>query len=181
MKHTRTILTICAVVLLLASCHPLRKTAASLVSDTSELRDAPTPPNSELRTPNSELTEVQKRTLTAMNFTATVDGINVSGQVRQAEDSVIWVTVSKFIELGRAKATVDSVWVNVPLAGRHFAGTYAEASRVAKHEVSFCKLQSILNAPDATKQIEALAATLGFDATVTLGQRLKKEQLTFPL
>ena len=123
----------------------------------------------------------QKRTLEAANFTAVVDGINVSGQLRMAEDSVIWVAVYKLVELGRAKATVDSVWVNVPLMGRSFAGTYAEVSRMAKRQVNFEALQSILNSDDAERQIEALAATLGFDAKVSMGQRKKVERLSFPM
>ena len=116
-----------------------------------------------------------------MNFTATVDGISVNGQVRMAEDSVVWVTVSKFFELGRVKGTADSVWVSMPMAGRSFAGTYAEASRLAKHTVTFDYLLSIVNAPDAEKRIEALAATLGFKATVRLGQPKQVDRLTFPL
>lgn len=154
---------------LLAGCRSLHKATATAVQDSTTTVVAPEP-----------APMVQKRELTTMNFTATVDGVSVNGQVRQAADSVIWVTVSKFLELGRAKATMDSLWVNVPLAGRRFAGTYAEASRVAKQEVSFDRLQNILGAPDAERQIEALAATLGFEAVVHLGQRNKTEHLSFP-
>lgn len=157
--------------LCLAGCRSAHKATAT-VTPVSPATPEPTLPD--------PVPETQKRELYATNFTATVDGFSVSGQVRQAADSVIWVTVTKFFELGRAKATVDSVWVNVPLAGRSFAGTYAEASRLAKQEVSFNKLQNILNAPDAERQIEALAATLGFEAEVRLGQRQKADRLTFP-
>lgn len=157
--------------LFFSGCRSLHKATATVAPDTTVVPEVVIP---------EPVPEVQKRELTAMNFTATVDGMSVSGQVRQASDSIIWVTVSKFFELGRAKATVDSVWVSVPLAGRRFAGTYAEASRVAKREVSFEALQGILGAPDAERQIEALAATLGLEATVRLGRRQKMETLTFP-
>ena len=171
MKYKGIFLTMCVTALMAAGCRPVQKAAATVVPESIVVPDEEKP---------EPVPEAQKRELTAMNFTATVDGMSVSGQVRQASDSIIWVTVSKFFELGRAKATVDSVWVSVPLAGRRFAGTYAEASRVAKREVSFDALQGILGAPDAERQIEALAATLGFEATVRLGQRQKMESLTFP-
>ena len=113
-------------------------------------------------------------------FTAVVDGTSVNGQLRMAEDSVIWVSIYKIIELGRAKATADSVWVNVPLLNRSFAGTYAQVSRIAKREVTFEKLMAIVNSNDAERQIEALAATLGYEAKVRLEQRQKVQRLSFP-
>lgn len=160
-----------AVALLAVGCRSTKQVASEGVQDSREtpvVQEATNLP-------------AQKRTLEAANFTAVVDGMNVSGQLRMAEDSVIWVAVYKIIELGRAKATVDSVWVNVPLMGRSFAGTYAEVSRMAKRQVSFESLQSIINAADAEQQIEALAATLGFDAKVSMGQRKKVERLSFPM
>ena len=172
-KALRAIFLIGAVAVLATGCRSARQAAKN---ETSEQPAAVV--NQETAEPVE--TQVQKRQLTMQNFTATVDGVSVNGQLRMAEDSVIWVTVSKIIELGRAKATADSVWVNVPLAGRSFAGTYREASRLAKREVSFAQLQSIATASDAGQQIEALAATLGFEATVRLGRRQVVEQLAFP-
>ena len=140
-----------------------------------------TPDNQAItETPDTPAQPVQKRALTVTNFTATVGGVSVDGQLRMAEDSVIWVNVSKLFELGRVKATTDSVWVNAPLLGRSFAGNYADASRLAQRTVSYKALQSIVTSADAERQLEALAATLGIEATVKLGQRRKVDQLSFP-
>lgn len=172
MKHSRILPVVLLMALLAVGCRSTRHSARTdnpekpEVAVSSESPETPAP--------------IEKRQLTMQNFTATVDGVSVNGQLRMAEDSVIWVTVSKIIELGRAKATADSVWVNVPLAGRSFAGTYREASSLAKREVSFAQLQSIATAPDAEQQIEALAATLGLEAKVRLGRRQVVEQLAFP-
>ena len=124
--------------------------------------------------------QAPKRELSVMTFTATVDGMNVNGQVRMASDSVLWVSVSKIIELGRAKATPDSVFINVPFLNKQFAGDYNEVSRRAGRTVSFEWLQHIATAPDAEKQAAVLARQLGLDAEVKITRREKVEKLTFP-
>ena len=46
--------------------------------------------------------QAPQRELTVTTFTAIVNGISASGQMRVAEDSVLWVSVNKLVELGRA-------------------------------------------------------------------------------
>ena len=77
-------------------------------------------------------------------------------------------------------ATTDSVWVTVPVADRHFAGTYEQAARIAKQEMDFNMLQDIVNAPDAERRIEALAARMGFNARVRITSRKQVDRITFP-
>ncbi len=155
--------------MLATSCRSMRKPS------TNEPREGNEQPAATLPEPQKP-----KRELSVMNFTATIDGMNVNGQVRMAADSVMWVSVSKFIELGRAKATVDSVWINVPLMNRQFAGTYDEVSRRAGRTVTFEWLQHIATAPDAEKQAAALARQLGIDAEIKITRRQSVETLTFP-
>jgi len=139
-------------------------------------------PEGESGQPTATVPEPQKpkRELSVMNFTATVDGMSVNGQVRIAADSVMWVSVSKIIELGRAKATADSVWINAPIMNRKFAGTYDEVSRRAGRTVTFEWLQHIATAPDAEKQAAALARQLGIDAEIKITRRQSVDALTFP-
>ncbi len=122
----------------------------------------------------------EPRTLVVMNFNAVVEGTSVSGQLRLASDSLIWMSVTKIVELGRAMATPDSVWVNVPLAGKYFAGNYSDLERHTKRAVSFAALQQIATADDAEVQIEDLARQMGFDAKVRITRRQKVQRLTFP-
>lgn len=124
--------------------------------------------------------ELPRRELTVTTFTAMVSGISASGQVRMAEDSVIWVNVTKLVELGRGLATKDSVWLSVPLADRYFAGSYADLQRITKRRLTYADLQAMVSADDAGEQIEALAASLGYEAKVYITARRKVEKLTFP-
>lgn len=156
------LLTVAAAILLLASCHGTKEVA--MPEPAPRQTDAP----------------VVQHEKSVMNFTATVEGINVSGQLRMAHDSVIWVSVNKLVELGRAMATPDSVWVNAPLLDKHFAGNYADLSRRAKHTVTFETLQEIATADNAEKLITALANSLGISATVRLAQRRRVDRISFP-
>lgn len=124
--------------------------------------------------------ELPRRELTVTSFTAIVNGISASGQVRMAEDSVIWVNVTKLVELGRGLATKDSVWLSVPLADRHFAGSYDDLQRITHRRLTYADLQAMVKADDAGEQIEALAASLGYEAKVYITARRKVEKLTFP-
>ena len=121
-----------------------------------------------------------QRELTVTTFTAIVNGISASGQMRVAEDSVLWVSVNKLVELGRAMATQDSVWVTVNFGDRHFAGTYDDLQRLTKRYITFDDLMAVAMADDAGEQINSLAASLGFDATVYITGRRKVNRLTFP-
>ena len=94
------------------------------------------------------------------------EGTSVSGQVRIAHDSLIWLSVTKIIELGRAMATPDSVWVTVPIANKRFAGNYHDVERHSKQPVNFAMLQEIATADDAEERIEAMARTMGPSCTV---------------
>ena len=150
----------------MAACHVLKPVAEPPVNDSVVTEGSTTP--------------TAPRTLSVTTFTATVNGASVNGQLRIASDSLMWVSVTKIIELGRALATPDSVWVNVPMAGRYYAANYAEIGKRAKRHVSFAQLQDIATADDAEQQIEELARQLGIEATVHITRRQTVQRLTFP-
>lgn len=115
-----------------------------------------------------------------MNFSGEADGFGFNGQLRMAKDSVIWCNFSKIFDLGRAMATPDSVWVNIPLLSRHDAGDYAMVKRLTGVSTSFSELQSIVLSPNAEEQIRQLAKRMGHDVTVRIKKRERVESLTFP-
>ena len=117
---------------------------------------------------------------TVTNFTAAVDGISINGQLRVANDSVMWLSITKIVELGRALATPDSVWITAPILNKHFAGTYADLSRRVKQQVDFQTLQSIANDENAEQLIESLASGMGYNARVRFISRRKVDKLSFP-
>ena len=162
MKRHRHILVIGLMAVLAVGCRSTRQAATTAPVSVAE---QPEPP---------------RRELTVTTFTAMVNGISASGQLRMAEDSVIWLNVTKLVELGRGLATKDSVWLSVPLADRYFAGTYADLQRLTKRRITYADLQAMVKADDAEEQIEALAASLGYEAKVYITARRKVERLTFP-
>ena len=122
---------------------------------------------------------VQREYLT-MNFSGEADGLSFTGQLRMATDSVIWCNLSKFIEVGRAMATKDSVWVRIPLLGRNDAGDYRMVERVAGFRITFDELQAILLGNNTEEEIRRLAKRMGHDVTVRIKKRERVDNLTFP-
>lgn len=121
-----------------------------------------------------------QRQLTVITFSAIVNGFSASGQMRVAEDSVLWVSVNKLVELGRAMATPDSVWVTTTFGDHNFAGSYDDLQRLTKRHITFDDMQAMAMADDAGEQISQLAASLGLNATVYVTGRRKVNKLAFP-
>lgn len=164
MNRTKIVLILTA--LLATGCHTSRK--ATTVPETTVT------PEPEVEVP------APQRTYTAMNFVGEVEGISVSGQLRMAEDSIMWVSVSKLIEVGRAMCTPDSLWLRAPLLGHDDAMDYATLQRLTGVTVTYDEMQQIALAPDAEERIALLAQRLGFKAKVRITQRRKMDHLTFP-
>ena len=160
MKRHSHILVIVAVALLAVGCRSTRQAATAPVEVA-----APAAP---------------QRQLTVITFTAIVEGVSASGQMRVAEDSVMWISVNKLIELGRAMATPDSVWVTTTFGDHNFAGSYDDLQRLTKRRITFDEMQAMAMADDGGEQISRLAANLGFNATVYITGRRKVDRLTFP-
>ena len=153
--------------LLLAGCHASRKAAQEPVKS-AEPEVVVTAP------------EAPKRVYRVMSFDGEVEGISVSGQLRMATDSAMWLSVNKIIEVGRAMCTTDSLWLRAPLLGRDDAMDYATLRRVTGVAVSYDDLQQIALSDDAEERITAIAAKLGFSARVRITRRREVEQLSFP-
>ncbi len=117
---------------------------------------------------------------TLITFSATVDGISVNGQVRWAKDSLIWGSASKMLEVGRALATPDSVWVRSALLGIREAGTYADVQRRIHHHITFAQLQDILASDDIEQRLAELSQRVGHPATVRILRREQVDRLSFP-
>ncbi|MBR1516843.1 MAG: DUF4292 domain-containing protein [Bacteroidales bacterium] len=110
----------------------------------------------------------QYRWLTA-TFDCTVMGTTINGLMRTECDSVIWLSASKIIELGRARLTHDSVEVYAKIYNRYFRGNYDDVYRLTGVRTSFDELQKkIDNAYIEKKKV----------VTVTLKARQLNEPLT---
>ena len=156
--------------LLLAGCHGARQAAAPAIPDNPEAPEAPETPE-----PSSP-----RRTYTVLNFTGEVEGLSVSGQLRIAQDSAMWLSVNKYIEVARGLATPDSVWLRSPLLGIDRGADYGDLRQRLHRHISFADLQALALADDAEERISRLAKQLGFDATVRITRRQQVPALTFP-
>ena len=156
---------------LLAGCHGARQAAAPAVPDNPEAPEIPEA---------SEPTTTPSRTYTVMNFTGEVEGLSVSGQLRIAQDSAMWLTVTKYIEVARGLATPDSVWLRSPLLGIDRGADYGDLRQRLHRHISYNDLQTLALADDAEERISQLARQLGFDATVHITRRQQVPALTFP-
>ena len=156
---------------LVAGCHGARQAAAPAVPDNPEAPEIPEA---------SEPTTTPHRTYTVMNFTGEVEGLSVSGQLRIAQDSAMWLTVTKYIEVARGLATPDSVWLRSPLLGIDRGADYGDLRQRLHRHISYNDLQTLALADDAEERISQLARQLGFDATVHITRREQVPALTFP-
>ena len=151
--------------ILLAGCHCSRRTAQ---------RPAPAEPD------KAAVTAPQHRVYTVVMFTGEAEGLSVAGQLRVAQDSVMWLSINKIFEVGRALATQDSLFLRAPLLGYDIVATYPDLRQRLKRDVSYADLQAIALSENAEEQIAALALQLGFDVKVHITERRSVEHLTFP-
>lgn len=123
---------------------------------------------------------VPKREYTVVQFEAAVEGMLVNGQLRMAEDSVIWISVNKYIEVGRALATTDSLFLHAPLLNREEATDYESLQRRTGIKTTLADLQQMVVDPDAESRMADIARRLGSDAKIHIVSIRKVDQLTFP-
>ncbi len=117
------------------------------------------------------------------NFTCSAEGMTANGQLRMQTDSIIWLSASKVIELGRARFTHDSVIIHAKITGQCFRGNYNDLYRRFNFRTDFDQLSKTLTAPapQAEKQLADIAQLLGIEATFTLQPWQKVDKLTFPI
>ncbi|MBP5678040.1 MAG: DUF4292 domain-containing protein [Bacteroidales bacterium] len=153
--------------LLATGCHSSRKIAVppTVATDTTIVTPEPT---------------VAKREYAVVSFNGDVEGVTVNGQLRVARDSVIWLSVYKIIEVGRAMATPDSLWLKAPMLGRDDAIDYKTLSRKLKHTITFDDLQTLALGDNAEAEINAIAQQMGINAHIRITRREQVEHLNFP-
>ena len=170
MNHRRNILILVAAALLLAaSCRSHRQAAVNLEPGSETTPEA-----------GSGTTAGTPRQYTVITFDGTVEGISVNGQIRMAKDSIIWCSVTKLLEVGRAMATPDSVWVRSTLFGVDKKGPIQKFQRRVGADISFEQLQTILESDDAEQRLVDLSKRFGHPATVRFTRRQQVDRLSFP-
>lgn len=146
-----------------------------------EMSRPPTPPQAETTDETAEPTATPAPRYRTAAFSATVQGTTVNGQIRMLEDSVIWLSATKIIELGRAMITPDSVVVYAKVAGRCFRGSYQDVYRRFRWRTDYATLQEMLTGDNAGTALEGMARRFNIEATVRLEPWKEVERTTFPM
>jgi hypothetical protein len=142
--------------------------------DTSEAKPPVAPRAPRLDT----ITSTDFATLTA-NFRCSVDGVTVNGQLRMASDSIIWVSINKIVELGRARITPTRAQAYTKLMGMNYDLTYSDLRQRWGIDIDFATLQALLMGncpPECRKSKEPQRS--GDTVTLWMTQHNEQRQLT---
>lgn len=166
MRH-KILFLILAATLLAAGCRSHRQMASSPEPDTTQV----TPPRiaDTIATPAVDTTATSKpaqpdnrnkwtkRQTFSGSFTCKVNGMNVNGIARIQYDSVIWLCVNKFVELGRVRITHDSVVLYLRYSNQHLRCTMKELTQRFHIDADFWTLQgALLGWPIESKHIQCM-------------------------
>ena len=114
-------------------------------------------------------------------FTYRLNDGEIVGQVRIQEDSVVWASAVKLIELGRARLTPDSVVVYVRMMGRYFRGSYEDVYRRTGVKTSFAEVHAAITSEHPSEGIGQLMERFKMPGTVTLTNWETVDSLAFPI
>lgn len=93
------------------------------------------------------------------NVTCTVGNYSANAQLRMLNDSIIWITVSKFIELGRAYITPDSVKAYIKVTNEYIAGSWTDIQLKYNVDINFAMVQDmLLGQPVKAKVVSSTAS-----------------------
>ena len=104
---------------------------------TTPVTEKPQPPRLDT------IINVSYTSLTA-NFSCTVNDIKVNGQLRMYRDSIVWVSITKVVELGRARMTPQRVQAYAKLRGKSYDLGYGDISKRWGIDMDFATMQALL-------------------------------------
>ncbi len=78
------------------------------------------------------------------NFSCTIAGMNVDGQVRILHDSIIWISCTKIFEVARFRFTPNHVQGYSSLLNKYYDGDYATLAQRWGLDIDYATLQSLI-------------------------------------
>lgn len=113
-----------------------------------------------------------------MNFRTEISDVGVSGQVRIQKNRVIWVSISKLIELARVKLTPDSAYASIKIKNQAFQGTYEQFQKQFGIAINFDIAQAIIIGNDISSYTEGTPTykVAGNTTTIAFDQRRNPKQ-----
>lgn len=126
---------------LMTGCRTHRHIASGGDVRTDTVVVQPTPPR---QTPRLDTIRNTHFNTYSANFSCTIDGVTVNGQIRIRHDSIIWISLNKVIELGRIIATPSGVEGYVKVMGRYYKGDYAAISKRWGVDIDYATLEALI-------------------------------------
>lgn len=118
-------------------------------------------------------------------FTCTIFNHNANGQIRMQSDSLIWVSLNKFIELGRLQLTTDTITLYTKFNNSYYKGTYPEVEQQFDFHTNYYSLQDLIitavQSDSTTFTLPVRSNVINTDIRIQLNKIKYPEQLTFPL
>lgn len=78
------------------------------------------------------------------NFSCSVEGITLNGQIRIVHDSCIWISLNKLIEVGRIMITPTRVSGYAKLLGKYYDGSYEEVRRRWGIDIDYATIEAMI-------------------------------------
>ena len=145
-KNRVVIISLLAICCLFAldSCRHTRHLANNNIGDSTL---APTPQQGEPSPRNA----IQLDTIRNLhynnfsaNFSCTVEGMNVNGQIRILHDSIIWISCAKIFEVARLRFTPTRVQGYSRLMNKYYDGDYESLAKRWGIDLDYNTLQSLI-------------------------------------
>ena len=182
MRHKYLLIIILVCTVLATGCRSHRQMASTPEPDTTQVtppRAADTtaaPVTNVVATPpdsHKSHSNWNKRQTFSGSFTCKVNGITVNGIARIQYDSVIWLCVNKFVELGRIRITHDSVLLYLRSSNQYLRCGIDELSQRFHIDIDFWTLQgALLGWPIESKHLQCLPSQY-----CTVGNRMFAKEL----
>ena len=88
------------------------------------------------------------------NFSCTVEGMALTGQVRIVHDSCIWISVNKIIEVGRIMITPTRVSGYVKILNKYYDGSYDDLRKRWGIDIDYATIEALFigNCPPNCKK-----------------------------
>ncbi|MCR4828300.1 MAG: DUF4292 domain-containing protein [Bacteroidales bacterium] len=125
--------------LLLTGCHVHKKTVHTDKPGAGTV--TPTPPATKYQL--KDIKNIEYQTLSC-NYSCTVEGFNVSGQMRIMHDSIIWLSINKILEVGRIKLTPTKVEGYISILNKYYSGDYASLSKRWGIDIDYATCEAVL-------------------------------------
>ncbi|MBR4176933.1 MAG: DUF4292 domain-containing protein [Bacteroidales bacterium] len=167
-------------ILLFTGCRSHKELQRTDKTDTTATVVKPKPP-APPATENLDYIAVTDYASYRANFSCSVQGITVNGQIRMAKDSVVWLSINKIVELGRAKLTPNRVQFSARLLSKDYDGGYEGLKSRWGIDADYATIEALLMGncpPDCSKAKEPKRTGDIVTQWYTQGKGKDKRQLT---